>query len=386
MLFADAVALKGSRVTNDGYLVVDAAIARTGIQNYAGSEIGRPDLDTVRVFRPEAEVFSDRAMASFAHRPVTDDHPSEMVSAANWKQHAVGMTGDTVVRDGDHLRVPFTLMDAESIQRVRDGKRELSAGYVADVDWTPGETPSGEPYDASLIKIRGNHLAIVSRGRAGATCRIGDSWGHIQTEKPTMAETTRAVVVDSVTYQMTDQAAQLVEKLTRDLADATSAVTSKDGQIAALTAGHASALAVKDGEAAALKAAHDGVVAAKDAEIARLASLSDADALDAQIEARSAVAAIARRVLGDGFDPKGKSIADMQAAVVTRRLGDAAVAGKPAEFIAAAYETLALADATAGATDPLREVFRDGLTPPVSVNDSRQGYLDRMASRWKGSK
>ena len=387
MLFTDAVALTDTRFTKDGgYMVVDAAIARTGIQDYNGYELGRPDLGVVKVYRPEAEVFSDRAMASFAHKPVTDDHPSEMVSAGNWKQHAVGMTGDTVVRDGDHLRVPFTLMDAAAIRTVQDGKRELSAGYMADIDWTAGKTPDGQLFDASLKSITGNHLAIVSRGRAGATCRIGDSWGTSQQEKPTMADTNRAVLVDGVSYQLTDQGAQLVEKLTRDLADAVSKVTGKEGQIAALSSTHAGAIAAKDGEIAALTQAHAGVIAAKDAEIATLRSLTDAAALDSQIEARSAVVAATRRVLGDSYDPKGKSVADMQTAVVTKRLGDAAVAGRPPEFFAAAFDTLTLADAGTSQVDPLRNVVRDGITDPTKVVDTSKSYQDRMANRFKGAK
>ena len=138
MQFTDSVSIGAPRITRDGYMVVDAAIARTGIQLYRGDEMGRPDLDVVRVYRAPEEVFSHDAMGSFAHRPVTDDHPAELVSAGNWKRHTVGMTGDSVARDGDHIRVPFTLMDKAAIDTVQAGKRELSCGYTCTIDWRPG--------------------------------------------------------------------------------------------------------------------------------------------------------------------------------------------------------------------------------------------------------
>ena len=56
MQFTDAVAVAGTRRRDDGYLVADARIARTGIQLYRGSEVGRPSMDVVRVDRPGAEV------------------------------------------------------------------------------------------------------------------------------------------------------------------------------------------------------------------------------------------------------------------------------------------------------------------------------------------
>ncbi|MGK9245521.1 DUF2213 domain-containing protein, partial [Inquilinus limosus] len=178
MLITDTVALVGDRrTTQDGYLVAAARIARTGVQTYGGAEMGRPELASVRVWRPEEEVFAADAMASMAHRPVTLDHPAEPVTAANWKAHAVGQVGGEVARDGDYLRVPLVLMDRAAIDAVTAGKRQLSVGYSAEIDWTPGTTPAGEPYDAVQRRIRANHLAVVDAARAGPACRIGDARG-----------------------------------------------------------------------------------------------------------------------------------------------------------------------------------------------------------------
>lgn len=163
------------RRTADGYVTGYAKVARTGIQTYRGYEVDRPDMTTVRVYRPPEEVFHRDAMHSAAHRPVTLHHPPEMVNSKNWKKYAGGQTGDEIIRDGDHVRVPLILTDQDTIDAFeKGGVRELSAGYTTDLKWTPGMTADGEQYDAVQTAIRWNHLALVPRARGGATLRLGD--------------------------------------------------------------------------------------------------------------------------------------------------------------------------------------------------------------------
>src|SRR5690606_15489766 len=134
MILHDTVTVAGKpRRTKDGYLVADARVARTGIQQYLGSELGKPELPIVRVYRPEESVFHADAMLSYAYRPMTNDHPAEPVTADNWRDVAVGQTGGEVARDGDFVRVPLVLMDATAIADYEAGKRELSMGYEAEI-------------------------------------------------------------------------------------------------------------------------------------------------------------------------------------------------------------------------------------------------------------
>ena len=58
----DTVGLDGVAKTKDGYLTAFANVARTGVQQYKGYELNRPDLGDVAVYRPEKEVFSPAAM------------------------------------------------------------------------------------------------------------------------------------------------------------------------------------------------------------------------------------------------------------------------------------------------------------------------------------
>lgn len=78
------------RKTQDGYLVAQAFVARTGIQLYRGSEIGVINQDVVRVFRPEAEVKDAASVRTYTHAPITLGHPEVMVDADNWKDLAKG--------------------------------------------------------------------------------------------------------------------------------------------------------------------------------------------------------------------------------------------------------------------------------------------------------
>ena len=85
--------------SRDGYIKGYANAARVGVQSYRGSEVERPDLDKVKVYRPAEQVFHRDSMHTAAHRPITLNHPPEMVNDGNWKKYAVGYIGDEVIRD-----------------------------------------------------------------------------------------------------------------------------------------------------------------------------------------------------------------------------------------------------------------------------------------------
>lgn len=361
MHFTDAVTLDGVRTTADGYLVADARIARTGVQVYAGREIGKPEIAQVRVYRPEQEVFSPDAMGSFAHRPVTNDHPSEAVTAKNWKRHSVGQTGGEVARDGSFVRVPMVLMDQSAIDAVSGGKRELSCGYTCDLDWTAGTTPDGEAYDAVQTNIRGNHLAIVSAGRAGSECRIGDG---ADKEK---YMTLKTVTVDGIPIEVTDQGATVIATLQQRLADAGAAN-------AKAAADHTAAISAKDKE-----------LATKDAEIDALKSkVVDGAALDKLVDDRATLVTKAKAVVAD-VQIAGKSAADIRRAVVAKKLGDARVAGKSDDYVEAAFDQLA---ADVKAPDPIRDALVSGLkaTSETEVSDAYAAMVKDMQSAHRPAK
>ncbi len=166
------------RTTSSGYLVASPRVARTGIQLYGGHELGFTDErrhKVFKVFRPEDEVFKNDSLHSFAHKPVTDDHPPKHVDAASWSKHARGFVGGEVARDGQFVRVPMLLTDQNLINKVKNGKAELSVGYNCEIVWESGTAPDGTTYDGMQRDIHVNHVAVVDAGRGGPQLRLGDT-------------------------------------------------------------------------------------------------------------------------------------------------------------------------------------------------------------------
>ncbi|MCI2243792.1 DUF2213 domain-containing protein [Xanthomonas sp. PPL568] len=365
MFLTDRVSVSAPRRTGDGYLVADAKVARTGVQQYLGSELGRPDMPIVRLYRPPEEVFAADAMHSYAYRPVTVEHPAQMVDASTWKSVSAGQTGAEVVRDGEFVRVPLVLMDAAAIKAYESGKRELSMGYSAEIVFRDGVSPDGEAYDAVQTNLRMNHLALVGRARGGNQLRIGDGRAPGEpdhsavnpTRNHTMSDTkTRTVMVDGLPVECTDAAAIAIDKLQRQLNDANTAA-------ARATTEHTAAIAAKDAE-----------IATRDATIDDLRGkvLTDA-ALDERVQARGDLVATAKAI--HDADYRGKSDAEVRKAAVIGKLGDAAVAGKTDAYIEARFDIEAAN--VKSSTDPVARALRDGAGHRTTVQDN--GYSASVA-------
>lgn len=230
MFLSDRLNITSKRkYTDEGFLEVPARISRTGIQEYLAIEMGLTDRDPkqiVKVYRPEEEVFSDLSLKSFANKPVTNNHPRELVNPTNSKEFSVGMSGPEVVKDGTYVSTVLHITDGQAIKNIEDGKVELSNGYTADIEWVSGITPNGESYDAIQRNIKGNHIAIVERGRAGPACRVADNLPSTG-DKVAMAK----ITIDGVDFEVSDQAAQAVGKLQARLSDAEMEAKEKDEEM-----------------------------------------------------------------------------------------------------------------------------------------------------------
>jgi hypothetical protein len=150
----------------NGFVRAEGYLTRSGIFVYRDAQ-GK----TVRELRPPQEVMHADSLASFGLMPVTNEHPSELLTADNAKQYAVGSVSESVVPEGDKVRAVLMITDASAIEALDAGKSELSCGYTADVVQEAGVW-QGQPYDAIQRNIRGNHVALVDAGRAGPACSI----------------------------------------------------------------------------------------------------------------------------------------------------------------------------------------------------------------------
>ncbi|RZI91668.1 MAG: DUF2213 domain-containing protein [Pseudomonas sp.] len=361
MHITDTVSLGDTRLNDSGYLEAFALTARTGIQQYLGAEVGRPDLKVVNVYRDEKEVFSKRALESFSKIPMTNDHPGQPVTAANWKQVAVGTTGDEVLRDGEYLKIGLKITDGDAVAAVQAGKRELSVGYSCEMVWEDGEAPDGTKYQAKQTNIIADHIAIVQRGRAGSRASIGDSWPQHTPTPEERPMTLKTVTVDGIPVEVTDQGAVVIATLQGRLADAAT-------KLGTTEAAHATAMATKDAD-----------LAKKDAEIDDLKAKQITDAqIDERVKARGDLIAKAKTI-ADG-DYAGKSDAEIRKAVVIAKLGDAAVAGKAEAYVDARFDILA-EDA---AKDPVRQHMLNQDSRPNPSDNGQSAYESRLNDAWKG--
>ena len=160
--------------TPEGYLIcTNAILARTGKQTYLRREVfgdSCNDADKeVEVDRTAEEVFAPETLASFENKPLCVEHPDEDVNAENHNLLSVGYVRDVkkdVVDGNEVMTATLVITDKYGIDEVESGRKtDLSCGY--DCDIVDDEHPQQR-------HIRGNHVAICERGRAGIA-RIVDS-------------------------------------------------------------------------------------------------------------------------------------------------------------------------------------------------------------------
>jgi len=391
MYFTDALELDDASIqrTPDGYLVAYARVARTGIQTYKGYEVGRPELPEVRVYRPSEEVFSDRAMASIAHKPITNNHPNEFVTARNWRKLSIGQIGGEVVRDGEFVRVPMVLMDEDAIKRFEDkSARQLSLGYTTELKWQDGMTPDGHPYDAVQTAIKANHLAVVAVARGGPQLRIGDTVSR--GEEPMTTPAMRSILVDGVSLEVNDVSAAVIQRtlsrLEEQLVSLRKRVDEEEEDkkkakdaLTSDSAAHKKELEAKDGEIAALKQQ------VKDAEIGP-------DKIETMVRERTVVVDAARIVLGDAAVTEGKSLNDIRRQVVASKMGDDVTKTMSDASIEGAFKVLTADGTSTGTRTQHTRVMSDAFkssgtgTPRNSVEAREQAYReqgDYLRDAWK---
>lgn len=359
MLFADRLTLDAPRRTQDGYLAVRAKATRTGVYQYAGTEVdpdnkhGLRDQSSVNVLRDEAAVFDARSVHSFIGKPITNDHPREAVSASNWRDHARGVNMGAI-RDGDHLAFDLVLMDASAIADVKAGKVELSNGYSCQLEFGDFTAADGTKCAARQTNITGNHVALVDRGRAGPTCRIGDAATCETIPLPQLnndgARPVKKILLDGLTVDIADA----------DTAEAT--IRKLEGE---------------RNEARDAKTAAETSLAAKDTEIATLKTekkvLEDAKPTPAQLrDAAKSYAQVCDKAKALGVDvTDSMDEPAIMKAVVSKVMGDQAKDWNDAQ-IAASF-AVATKDAKT-AVQPLGSpvVARDAAT---AVSTARSAWL-----------
>lgn len=167
--------------TSEGFLRGRAIVTSIGVFTYK-----RADGTVQRELRLPEEVFATGTLNSMKLKPVTLNHPTELVTTDNADKLQVGSLGDNPswtkewrdrnweeVTDGINCAIDMIITRKDAIDAILNGKQALSMGYTCDLDVAePGATWCGIEYDFIQRNIRYNHCAIVDSARAGDNAKI----------------------------------------------------------------------------------------------------------------------------------------------------------------------------------------------------------------------
>lgn len=304
-------ALDSQRVyTDEGFLRVPGKAARTGIQDYLACELGLKDRDPnsiVKVYRPADEVFKDESLATYLGADVTNDHPSSLVNADTYRNTSVGVVTSVGRQENDFVVVDMVIKHKDAIKAVESGKCELSAGYTAIYDDTPGMTPDGEAYDFRQTSIKINHVAIVDRARAGMMARIFDEKTGGNMPVNITLDSGRVIdVADAANAQLVADAFDRSEKRVKD------------------------AEAARDTAQALYDSAQE--------QVQELQQKCSDEAIKARVEQLSRVTTLARKVAGDAFTCDSMDHVEIMRSALTAKRPTIDWASKSPAYVEAAFD------------------------------------------------
>lgn len=341
--------------TPQGGLRVEAAVSRAGVLRYRDTA-GQEWAELV----PAEELGAEDSLATLRGATVTDLHPPGLVTAESYRDVAVGHVHDDVRVEGGYLVATLTVNDAAECERIRAGQRkDTSAGYVCDLDETPGVTPEGESYQRVQRRRRYNHVGLGPEGwgRAGSDVGLRLDGGAVAVRvdapagDPTMKKTIklrgREVHLDMAEGE--DKKLQMA--LDEDMGALDEKIQKKDAEMGALSAqidGLQTALTDALTQVATLGAAMKAMEAMK----AEPMEPSE-EVLDAALAVREAVRADAAKVLGADVSLVGKKPAEIKRLVVAKVLPTVKLDSLSAEAIEGMYRGAVAAVSTVTRNDGL---------------------------------
>lgn len=169
-------------------------IAVSGLYDYALEELptlriplprhGAPDWveekRLYKVYRPAPVLAA--ACDKFKMLPLTHHHPKSPVDGQNFRDLALGYTGENpwvdYIKETNEVGIRSTVMmyDDEALSAYENGEVQLSPGYIAVFEWKKGTAPNGEEYDIIMKEITDvNHLALLPNGRGGEYAVVLDN-------------------------------------------------------------------------------------------------------------------------------------------------------------------------------------------------------------------
>lgn len=165
--------LRAHKRASDGALLAECIPSREGILDYARAD------GTIRRELVTRQAVLDTARTA-PRSAMTLDHPKAgFINADSHKDLNVGdVDGSGSVEEdaqGGFVKLKIAVRRRDALDAIDGGMNELSLGYEATVDETPGEHPIFGHYDAAQVGRVVNHLALVPKGRAITDLRVDSS-------------------------------------------------------------------------------------------------------------------------------------------------------------------------------------------------------------------
>ena len=373
--------------TTEGFLKGRAIVTCCGVFTYK-----RADGTLQRELRLPEEVFAPATLESLKLKPVTLNHPTELVTPENADMLQVGSLGDNPsstnqeyngngeptdlkkLTDGLNVAVDMIITKKDAIDAVINGKQGLSMGYTCDIEMAePGSTWCGVEYDYIQRNIKYNHCAIVDAGRAGDNAKIElrvDSADAVLEDKLVTKDggtkMLKKINLDGIDYEAEES---VIKALNTEKKRADDAVA----ELSKFKEDSAKELSVMTAERDTQKERADK--AEEDLAKAKAEAL-DSTKLDEAVNARIELYKNAEKA---GVEVKNDmKDADIKKAVIAKVFPKANLDGKDSAYIDARYDaTIEMLAERADSNS--RQVLAD--TPnnhADSVDDARQRMIDKM--------
>ena len=329
------------KVTQDaqtGFVhITDVPIARVGVFPYL-----KADSSVEMEAKLPDELLSDSTVSSADSKPVTNDHPTELVNQQNASKYMKGFTADNAHVDNDTLKVDMTITDADLISEINKGKQELSIGFETEIVPEKGEY-KGVAYDSVQKNIQINHVAVVEHGRAGHSVRlIGDSAEMIEEQdvqkKGKQMETTK-VRLDGADVTVATGDADKIIKLDADNSEKEKKINDLKTQIKDLQ----DQLAKLQGDDEETKKNADKAQAKADAaekELADLKKKYSGDAMDKAVTARMELINKVKPYVGDSYEFNGKSEKQLKLDAIKALDDSVDLTNKSDDYIEAYFDSM----------------------------------------------
>ena len=387
--------------TNEGFLKGRAIVTSIGVFTYK-----RADGTIQRELRLPEEVFSPLTLNSMKLKPVTLNHPTELVTSDNADKLQVGSLGDNPswtkewhdrnweeVTDGINCAIDMVITKKDAVDAVLNGKQSLSMGYTCDLEMAqPGSTWCGVEYDFIQRNIRYNHCAIVDSARAGDNAKIElrvDSEDAvlenmvIKTDGGT--KMLKKINLDGIEYEAEESVIKALnkERARADQAESDACESKKtaDKKVADME----KKVTEMEKRVSELEAERDAAKEKKDAAEAELEKVksdsTDPKRLDEAVKAKMELLHNAEKAKVEVKEDM--SDMDIKKAIITSQFPKANFDGKDDIYIQARYDSAV--EMMVEKNDSTIRRFTSDLPPQshIDENDAREKMIQRMKNHGK---